>query len=137
MSNRPLSFNFDLPNLLKAAPVALIVVAVYSLLMALGLSLGVLTGITTLLILIFCGAWYARTVLQAGSQPGVINLALNGAILGAVASVVSDLVAWLARNLRFGGLTLDLIRVLTGLVYVGIIAGIGAVAWYAYKTEKR
>jgi hypothetical protein len=137
MSNRPLSFNFDLPNLIKAAPIPLIVVAVYSLLMALGLSLGVLTGIVTLLVLIFCGAWYARTVLQGGSQPGVINLALNGALLGAAASVVSDLVAWIGHNLRSGGVTLDLIRVLTGLVYVGIIAGVAAVAWYAYQTEKR
>ena len=137
MSNRPLSFNFDLPNLIKAAPIPLIVVAVWSLLVALGLNLGVLTGIVTLLVYIFCGAWYARTVLQTGSQPGIFNLALNGAILGAVAAVVDDLVSWIGRNLRFGGITLDLIGVLTGLIYVAIIVGMAAVAWYAYQTEKR
>jgi hypothetical protein len=137
MSNRSLSFDFDLPNLIKAAPIPLVVVAVWSLLRALGLSLGVLTSIVTLLIWIFCGAWYARTVLQAGSQPGTINLALNGAILGAAASVVADLVWWIGRNLRVGGVTLDLIGLLTSLVYVGIIVGLATVAWYAYQTEKR
>ena len=137
MSGRPLSFNFDLSNLIKAAPIPLIVVAVWALLRALGLSLGVLTSIVTLLIWLFCGAWYARAVLQAGSQPGAINLALNGAILGAVASVVEDLVWWIGRNLRVGGVTLDVIGVLTSLVYVGIIVGVAAVAWYAYQTEKR
>jgi hypothetical protein len=137
MSSRPLSFNFDLPNLIKAAPVPLIVVAVWSLLRALGLNLGVLTSIVTLLIWLFCGAWYAHAVLQAGNQPGAINLALNGAILGAVASVVDDLVWWIGRNLRVGGVTLDVIGMLTGLVYVGIIVGVAAVAWYAFQTEKR
>src|SRR5512137_1801802 len=120
MSNRSLSLNFDLPNLIKAAPIPLVVVAAWSLLLALGLSLGVLTSIVTLLIWLFCGVWYARTVLQAGGRPGAINLALNGAILGAVASVVDDLLWWIGRNLRVGGVTLDLIGVLTGLIYVGI-----------------
>jgi hypothetical protein len=138
MSNRSLSFDFDLPNLIKAAPIPLVVVAVWSLLRALGLSLGVLTSIVTLLIWIFCGAWYARTVLQAGSRPALLSLALNGAVLGAAASVVDDLVWWLGRNLRVGGgVTLDLIGLLTSLIYVGIIVGLATVAWYAYQTEKR
>jgi len=138
MSTRSLSFDFDLPNLIKAAPIPLVVVAVWSLLLALGLSLGVLTSIVTLLIWIFCGAWYAHTALQSGSRSAVLNLALNGALLGAAASVVDDLVWWIGRNLHVGGgVTLDLIGLLTGLIYVGIIAGLAAVAWYAYQTEKR
>jgi hypothetical protein len=137
MSNRSLSFSFDLPNLIKAAPIPLVVVAAWSLLRALGLSVGVLTSIVTLLIWLFCGAWYARTVLQTGSQPGILNLALNGALLGVAASVVDDLVWWIGRNLRVGGITLDLIGMLTGLIYVGIIVGLATVAWYAYQTEKR
>jgi hypothetical protein len=137
MPYRSLSFQLDRSNLIKAAPVPLIVVGGWSLLQTLGLNLGVFTGIVTLLVWIFCGAWYARTVLQAGNQPGVLNLALNGALLGAVASVVDDVVSWIGRNLRFGGVTLDLISVLIGLVYVGIIVGLATVAWYAYQTEKR
>ena len=137
MSLSSLSFSFDKPNLLKAAPIPLIVVVVWSLLVALGLNLGVLTGIVTLLVWIFCGAWYVRTVLQSGSQPGVFNLALNGALLGIVVSVVDDLVSWIGRNLRFGGVTLDLISMLIGLIYVALIVGMATVTWYAYQTEKR
>ncbi len=136
MSTRSLSFNFDMPSLMKAAPIPLIAVAAWSLLRALGLSLGVLTSIATLLIWLFCGAWYARAVLQAGANPGLVNIVLNGAILGAAASVVDDLVWWIGRNLRVGGVALDLIDVLIGLLYVGIIVGVAAVAWYAYRTEK-
>jgi hypothetical protein len=137
MSLSSLSFSFDKPNLLKAAPIPLIVVAVWSLLVALGLNLGVLTGIVSLLVWVFCGAWYARTVVQAGGQPGIFNLAFNGALLGAAVSIVDDLVSWIGRNLRFGGVTLDLISILTGLIYVAIIVGMATVTWYAYQTEKR
>jgi hypothetical protein len=137
MSNLSLSFTFDPPGLLKAAPLPLIVVAVWSLLLALGLSPGVLTSIVTLIIWIFCGVWYARTVLQVGSRPGILNLALNGAILGAAASVTDDLVWWISRNLRVGGVTLDVPGVLTSVIYVGIIVGLATVAWYAYQTENR
>jgi hypothetical protein len=137
MSFSSLSFSFDKPNLLKTAPIPLIVVAVWSLLVAVGLNLGVLAGIVTLFVWIFCGAWYARTVLQAGSRPGIFNLAVNGALLGAAVSIVMEVVSWIVRNLRFGGVTLDLISVLIGLIYVAIIVGLATVAWYAYQTEKR
>ena len=59
MSYRSLSFHFDQPNLIKAAPVPLIALAAWGLLLALGFNLGVLTSIATLLLWIFCGAWYA------------------------------------------------------------------------------
>jgi len=137
MQSKPLSFNFDLANLLKAGAVPLIVAAALGLFRLISISLGVLGGIAFTLVWAFCGVWYARAAIQSGARLFVTDLALNGAIMGLVASVVYSLVYWIAAALRSNGYTLDVVGLLFGAIADAIVAALGAVAWYAYTTEKR
>jgi len=138
MQSRSMQFNFDTVNLLKAGPVPLVVAVVLAVLLRLvGISLGFLSGILFTLFWAFCGAWYARAAMQSGARLFVTDLALNGTILGLVASVVYSLVYWIAAALRSSGYTLDVVGLLFGAVADGIIAALGAVAWHAYTMEKR
>jgi hypothetical protein len=138
MRSGSVQFNFDMANLLKAGPAPLGVAVVLAVLLRLaGISLGILGSIIFTLFWAFCGVWYARAAIQSGARLFVTDLALNGAILGLVASVVYSLVYWIAAALRSNGYTLDVVGLLFGAVADGIIAALGAAAWYAYTTEKR
>jgi len=75
--------------------------------------------------------------MTSGARLFVIDLALNGAILGTAASIVYSIVAWIAAALRANSYTLDVVGMLFGAIADGIVAALGAVAWHAYATEKR
>lgn len=137
MQSQTRGLNVEMQHLIKAAPVPLIVVAILSVLGVLGVRLGVFSGVVYLLAWTFCGVWYARTILQAGTRPMTIDLALNGALIGAAASLIDDAIGWIGSALRSNGYALDVVSWLMSMIYVGIIAALGAVAWYAYQTENR
>ncbi|CAG0927128.1 hypothetical protein TFLX_00370 [Thermoflexales bacterium] len=131
------AIKLDIPLLTKALPIPLIAAAVLAVLDMLSVSFGIFTSLIYLALWIFCGVWYTQLVLKAGNRPGVINLAVNGALVGAAASFVYQVLIWLERVLRVGGQTVDVAGLLVTLLYVAIIAGLGAVAWFAFQTDKR
>ncbi len=131
------AIKLDVPILTKTLPIPLIAAAVLAVLGVLQISFGALSSLVYLALWLFCGAWYAQSVLRAGARPSVINLAVNGALVGAAAAVVNEVLAWLGRALRFGGETADLGGLLIEMIFVSIIAGIAAVAWFAFQTDKR
>lgn len=131
------AIKLDIPLLTKALPIPLIAAAVLAVLDMLSVSFGIFTSLIYLALWIFCGAWYTQLALKAGNRPGVINLAVNGALVGAAASFVYQVLIWLERVLRVGGQTVDVAGLLVTLLYVAIIAGLGAVAWFAFQTDKR
>ncbi|HSD82400.1 MAG TPA: hypothetical protein VLG46_00985 [Anaerolineae bacterium] len=131
------AIKLDIPILTKALPIPLIAAAVLAVLDMLSVSFGIFTSLIYLALWIFCGAWYTQLVLKAGNRPGVINLAVNGALVGAAASFVYQVLIWLERVLRVGGQTVDVAGLLVTMLYMAIIAGLGAVAWFAFQTDKR
>lgn len=137
MQSQTRGLNINMPNLIKAAPVPLIATVVMGLLSLLSIRLGVLSGIIFTLLWAFCGAWYAREILRSGERTLAIDLALNGAVLGIAAAIIYSIIVWLAAALRSNGYTLDVVSLLMGALADGIIAALGAIAWYAYQTEKR
>ena len=135
MSSRAIAL--DVPTLAKALPIPLIVAAVLAVLDMLNVSFGIFTSLIYLALWIFCGAWYTQLVLKTGRRPGVINLVVNGALVGAAASFVYQVLLWLERVLRVGGQSVDLAGLVITMLYVAIIAGLAAVAWFAFQTDKR
>ncbi len=135
MSSRAVTL--DVPTLTKALPIPLIVAAVLAVLDMLNVSFGIFTSVIYLALWIFCGAWYTQLVLKTGRRPGVISLAVNGALVGAAASFVYQVLLWLERVLRVGGQSVDLAGLVITMLYVAVIAGLAAVAWFAFQTDKR
>src|SRR5512143_394483 len=131
------AIKLDVPILIKALPIPLIAAAVLAVLDMLNVSFGIFTSLIYLAFWIFCGAWYTQLVLKTGRRPGVINLAVNGALVGAAASFVYQVLIWLERVLRVGGQSVDLAGLVITMLYVAIIAGLAAVAWFAFQTDKR
>ncbi len=135
MSSR--AIKLDISTLTKALPIPLIMAAGRAVLNMVNVSFGIFSSLIYLALWIFCGAWYTQLVLRAGQRPGVINLAVNGALVGAAAALVYQVLTWLERVLRIGGQSIDLAGLLMELISVGIIACLGAVAWFAFQTDKR
>ena len=131
------AIKLDVPILTKALPIPLIAAAVLAVLGMLNVSFGIFTSLIYLALWIFCGAWYTQLVLKTVNRPSVINLAANGALVGAAVSFVYQVLTWLERVLRIGGQSVDLAGLLMEMISVGIIAGLGAVAWFAFQTDKR
>lgn len=131
------AIKLDVPILTKALPIPLLAAAVLAVLDMLSVSFGIFTSLIYLALWVFCGAWYTQLVLKTGNRPGVINLVVNGALIGAAASFVYQVLSWLERVLRVGGQTVDVAGLLVTMLYVAIIAGLGAVAWFAFQTDKR
>lgn len=128
----------DKTNLIKAGKIPVIAAAIGGALWLLG-ALGGLMGILFWVIAAFAGYWYVDQVLKSGAKPPLLDVIVNGAILGAVVGLVYSIVTWIAISIRFSGIV--------GLAYSwgfgsllrvalesAIGGAIGAAAWYAYKT---
>jgi hypothetical protein len=125
----------DMENLKKLAPVSLAIGAGLGVLAATDIYFGGLWGLILLVAWAFCGCFYSNTLLKAGSSSEFSNLALNGAILAALAEVVYVLLLGILSSLRtdsypsFFSLSLFL--------EAGIVGALAAVAWKVYKTSKK
>lgn len=140
MPDEQTQIKIDKTNLIKAGRIPVIAAAIGGALWLLGI-LGGLMGVLFWVVAAFAGYWYVGLVLKSGAKPPLLEIAVNGAILGAVVGLVYAVVTWIAISIRFShiaGLGLaynwgagSLIRTL----FEGAIGGaIGAAAWYAYKT---
>jgi len=130
----------DKTNLIKAGKIPVIAAAIGGALWLLGI-LGGLMGILVWAIAIFAGYWYVNLALKAETKPTMIEVAVNGAILGAVVNLVYAVVTWIAISIRYSGIAAGLVSYTWGfgsiirIVLEGAIGGaIGAAGWYAYKT---
>ena len=128
----------DKTNLLKAGKIPVIAAAIGGALWLLG-GLGGLLGILFWAIAAFAGYWFVDQVLKTGAKPTLLDVIVNGAILGAVAGLVYAVVTWIAISIRFSGIV--------GLAYrwgfgsiiritleSGFAGAVGAAGWFAYKT---
>ena len=119
----------DMYNLKKLAPVCL------GIGMALLPVAGFLWGIPVLVAWAVCGGLYANAILKSGSKGEYVDVALNGAILAAISGLAFDILSGINFIIEEGIYT-ALISVPTFLA-AGIMGAIGAVAWYAYKTNQK
>src|SRR5665647_230700 len=88
MTEGQTQFKVDKTNLMKAGRIPVLAAAIGGALWLLGF-LGGLMGILFWAIAAFAGYWYVNLVLKSGAKPSVLEVAINGAILGAVVGPVS------------------------------------------------
>lgn len=138
MTEGQTQIKIDKTNLIKAGRIPVIAAAIGGALWLLG-ALGGLLGVLFWVVAAFAGYWYVDLVLKSGTKPPLLDILVNGAILGAVVGLVYAVVTWIAISIRypgFAGLAYrwgfgSLLRV---IVEGGIGGAIGAAGWYAYKT---
>lgn len=128
----------DKTNLIKAGTIPVIAAAIGGLLWLLGL-LGGLLGVIFWAVAVFAGYWYVNLVLKSGAKPSVLEVAINGAILGAAVGLVYGVATWIAISIRFQGLVgfaynWGIGSVISQLFQGAIGGAIGAAVWYAYKS---
>jgi predicted PurR-regulated permease PerM len=95
-------FKIDKSNLMKAGTIPVIAAAIGGALWLLGFFGGIL-GIFFWAVAAFAGYWYVNLVLKSGAKPSILEVAINGAILGAVVGLVYAVVTWIAISIRFSG----------------------------------
>jgi hypothetical protein len=128
----------DKTNLFKAGVVPVIAAAAGGALWLVA-SLSGIPGILIWALAAFAGIWYADKSLKSGAKPAILEVAVNGAILGAVVGLVYAIVSWIAISIRFSGLGALMFRwdigaVLRLLLEGAIGGGIGAIVWHAFKS---
>jgi hypothetical protein len=142
MTEEKTPFKIDKTNLIKAGTIPVIAAAIGGALWLLGF-LGGLMGILFWAVAAFAGYWYVNLVLKSGAKPSILEVAINGAILGAVVGLVYSVVTWIAISIRYPGLAGGLVRFsyswgfssIVRTFLEGAIGGaVGAAAWYAYKS---
>jgi hypothetical protein len=138
MPEEKMSFKVDKTNLIKAGTIPVIAAAIGGALWLLGF-LGGLMGILFWAIAAFAGYWYVNLVLKSGAKPPILEVVINGAILGAVVGLVYAIVCWIAISIRYPGVAGIAYRWGFGSIIRTFLEGalggaIGAAAWYAYKS---
>jgi hypothetical protein len=138
MTEGQTQFKVDKTNLIKAGTIPVIAAAIGGALWLLGF-LGGLLGILFWAIAAFAGYWYANLILKSGTKPSILEVAINGAILGAVVGLVYAVVCWIAISIRYPGLAglaygWGIGAIIRTLLEGGIGGAIGAAGWYAYKS---
>ena len=83
MPEEKTEFKIDKTNLIKAGTIPIVAAAIGGALWLLGL-LGGIMGILFWVVAAFAGSWYVNLVLKSGVKPSILEVAINGAILGAV-----------------------------------------------------
>jgi hypothetical protein len=138
MPEEKMQFKVDKTNLVKAGTIPVIAAAIAGASWLLGF-LGGFLGILFWVVAAFAGYWYVNLVLKSGTKPSILEVIINGAILGAVVGLVYAVVSWIAIGIRFPGLVglaynWGFGAVIRNLVQGGIGGAIGAAGWYAYKS---
>jgi len=128
----------DKTNLLKAGKIPVIAAAIGGALWLLG-AMGGLLEILFWAIAAFAGYWYVDQVLKSGAKPTLLDVIVNGAILGAVVGLVFSVVTWIAISVRFSGIAGLAYRwgfgsIIRIMLESGIAGAVGAAGWFAYKT---
>jgi hypothetical protein len=140
MTEGQTQIKIDKTNLLKAGRIPVIAAAIGGALWLLGF-LGGLMGILFWVVAAFAGYWYVGLALKSETKPSIVEVIVNGAILGAVVGLVYAVVTWIAISIRYSGIAAGLVSYSWGfgsiirIVLEGGIGGaIGAAGWYAYKS---
>lgn len=140
MAEEQAPIKIDKTNLIKAGRIPVIAAAIGGALWLLGF-LGGLMGVLFWVVAAFAGYWYVGLALKAETKPSIIEVVVNGAILGAVVGLVYAVVSWIAISIRYSGIAAGLVSYSWGfgsllrvIVEGGIGGAIGAAAWFAYKT---
>jgi len=140
MTDEQAPIKIDKTNLIKAGRIPVIAAAIGGALWLLGF-LGGLMGVLFWVVAAFAGYWYVGLALKAETKPSIIEVVVNGAILGAVVGLVYAVVTWIAISIRYSGIAASLVSYSWGfgsllrvIVEGGIGGAIGAAAWFAYKT---
>jgi hypothetical protein len=128
----------DKTNLLKAGTVPVIAAVIGGLLWLMGV-FGGLLGVLFWVVSAFAGYWYVNIILKSGAKPPLAEVAVNGAILGAVVGLAYAVAAWVAIGIRFSrligpGYVWGFGAVIRSLFEGAIAGAIVSAAWYAYKS---
>jgi hypothetical protein len=130
----------DKTNLIKAGKIPVLAAAIGGALWLLGV-MGGLMGVIFWVVAAFAGYWYVNLAVKAEPKPSIVEVIVNGAILGAVVGLVYAVVTWIAISIRYSGLAAGLLSYSWGVGSIvrvvlegGIGGAIGAAGWYAFKT---
>lgn len=129
------NLKLDIENLKKLAPITLAIGVGLGVLISIGVYFGGLWSLILIAAWAFCGGLYSNTLLKAGTSSEFLNLALNGAILAAIAELAYDILSGILISIEtfsissFFSLTLFLEAVIVG--------ALGAIAWHAYQANKK
>jgi hypothetical protein len=140
MQGGQFQFKLDKANLIKAGTIPVIAAAVGGLLWILGF-LGGLLGILFWVVALFAGYWYVNLILKSGAKPTIVDVAINGAILGAAVGLAYGLGEFIGQTITpcvalfgYSASCASFGNVISQLISGAIGGGIGAAAWFAYKS---
>jgi len=138
MAEGQIQVKVDKTSLMKAGVVPVIAAAIGGALWLIA-SLRGIPGILMWALAAFAGFWYADRASRSGARPAILDVAVNGAILGAVVGLVYAVVSWIAISIHYRGLgrlmfRWDIGAVLLLLLEGAIGGGIAAAVWYALKS---
>lgn len=128
------NLNLDIVNLKKMAPLSLAIGAVLGVLAATDIYFGGLWGVILLSAWAFCGGSYSNTLLKSGSDE-FLNIALNGAVLAAIAELTFDILSGIILSIRT--LSFSSFFSLSLFLEAAIVGALGAIAWQVYLTNKK
>jgi hypothetical protein len=125
-------FNLDVENIKKALPLALGIAAVLAIVNGLVDIFGSVWGIILLAAWAYIGIYYTNLTLNIASKSQIFNIGINAAILAAIAAIAYRLIIWVVLSV-FRDYNISIISLY--FLEAGIIGGLAAIAWFAYKTN--
>jgi hypothetical protein len=129
------NLKLDIENLKKLAPISLAIGAGLGVLISIGVYFGGLWGLILIAAWAFCGGLYSNMLLKADSSGEFSNLALNGAILAAIAELAYDILSGIFISIE--AFSVSSFFSLSLFLEAAIVGALGAMAWYAYKKNKK
>ena len=76
-----------------------------------------------------------KIILDSGKRPLLINAGFNGAILGAVFIAVYLIVSWISGSIASKDWSFNMVALIIDSIEGAFIGLLGALSWYAYKTN--
>jgi hypothetical protein len=127
-------FVLDTVNIKKALPLAAgLAVALAVVIAFVDIFDGIL-GILLFATWVYIGVYFANMILASGEKASILNVGINGAILAAIAGLLYRIVVWVMLSIRFSESTSSF-PISLYFLEAGILGGLAAFAWYAYKTS--
>jgi len=128
-------FVLDTENLVRAGRIPVIIGIALGLTWLLHIYLGYLYSPVLTVLEAVAGGLYMKIILDSGKRPLLINAGFNGAILGAVFIAVYLIVSWISGSIASKDWSFNMVALIIDSIEGAFIGLLGALSWYAYKTN--
>ena len=119
-----------------AAPIPLIAAFLMGLSYVIDISFGSFRGILLTITWVSCGVLYVSYFFKNSGRPDLQNAAIHGAILATVASLIFEIVFWIAGSVQSDNWGISIMGIVFYVIQSAMIGALGAMAGFAYMTEK-